>query len=274
MAHTQTVRLTKISPATSTAVTLGDSGDTFTVPTGVTLDASSGDITMPATVTVSTELKTNKISPGSGTAFTFGDSGDTFTIPSGATMVNSGTATGFGSVVKISEQSFTNQATVEFTSGIDSTYREYVFRFYDIDIVTDQTTWSFQVNAVGQSGFNETIQSTWYYAALDEAAGGQFFQYQTSHDQAQGTGYHSLAKSNQADADASIVGELHLFNPSSTTYVKNFYSRAHYMGASTVRYTEDSFSAGYINTTAAIDEISFKAISGNFSGTIKMYGLK
>ena len=77
------LKVNKVSPRSGTAFTLGDSGDTFTVPTGASLVATD-------------ELKTNKISPASGTAFTFGDSGDTFTIPSGATIANSGTATGFG----------------------------------------------------------------------------------------------------------------------------------------------------------------------------------
>jgi hypothetical protein len=77
------VKVNKISPRSGTAFTLGDSGDTFTVPTG-------------AGLTVTDEVKTNKISPATGTAFTLGDSGDTFTIPAGATITNSGTATGFG----------------------------------------------------------------------------------------------------------------------------------------------------------------------------------
>ena len=77
------IKADKWSPASGTAGTIGDSGDTFTIPTGVGL-------------TVTDEVKTNKISPASGTAFTMGDSGDTFTIPSGATITNSGTATGFG----------------------------------------------------------------------------------------------------------------------------------------------------------------------------------
>ena len=77
------LKVNKVSPRSGTAFTLGDSGDTFTVPTGASLVATD-------------ELKTNKISPSSGTAFTFGDSGDTFTIPSGATIANNGTATGFG----------------------------------------------------------------------------------------------------------------------------------------------------------------------------------
>jgi hypothetical protein len=77
------IKADKWSPASGTSATIGDSGDTYTVPTG-------------ANFTVTDELKTNKISPASGTSFILGDSGDTFTIPAGATLANNGTATGFG----------------------------------------------------------------------------------------------------------------------------------------------------------------------------------
>ena len=66
---------------------------------------------------------------------------------------------------------------------------------------------------------------------------------------------------------------LHLFLPSSTTYVKHFYSKANRCDGSAAAYTGNDYAAGYINTTAAIDEISFKMSSGNFDGTIKMYGV-
>jgi hypothetical protein len=78
-----TLNVDKVDPSSGTALELGTSGDTITVPTG-------------AGLTVTDEVKTNKVSPATGTAFALGDSGDTFTVPSGATIVNSGTATGFG----------------------------------------------------------------------------------------------------------------------------------------------------------------------------------
>jgi hypothetical protein len=77
------LKVDKLDPQSGTALEIGTSGDTITVPTG-------------AGLTVVDEVKTNKISPSSGVAFTLGDSGDTFTVPSGATITNSGTATGFG----------------------------------------------------------------------------------------------------------------------------------------------------------------------------------
>ena len=82
-----TLNVDKVDPSTGTALELGTSGDTITVPTG-------------AGLTVVDEVKTNKVSPATGTDFALGDSGDTFTVPSGATIVNSGTATGFGASLR------------------------------------------------------------------------------------------------------------------------------------------------------------------------------
>ena len=265
-----TVRLNKISPATSTAVTLGDSGDTFTVPTGVTLDASSGAMTMPATVTVSTELKTNKISPGSSTAFTFGDSGDTFTIPSGVTIANSGTQSGFGDVVKLSTQTASSSASIEFTSGIDSTYREYVFRFYNINPDTNDKAFGFQVDTGG--GYGVAITDTNFEAQHSEAGTGAQMNYAYWQDAAESTGHILLASALGSGDDEAASGEFHLFNPASTTYVKNFY--ATFQSYYESDYSRNAFTAGYVNTTSAVTGIKFYMTSGNIDGKIKMYGIK
>ena len=100
-----TLNVDKVDPSTGTALELGTSGDTITVPTG-------------AGLTVTDEVKTNKISPATGTAFALGDSGDTFTIPSGATLVNSGTATGFGGgkLLSTAIRSTTTSTTFSSTS--------------------------------------------------------------------------------------------------------------------------------------------------------------
>ena len=91
-----TIRVDKLDPQSGTALEIGTSGDTVTVPSGVGLTLTDSTLLLPTTITSTTEVKTNKISPATGTAFALGDSGDTFTVPSGATIVNSGTATGFG----------------------------------------------------------------------------------------------------------------------------------------------------------------------------------
>jgi hypothetical protein len=90
------LKVDKLDPQSGTALEIGTSGDTITVPSGVGLTLTDSTLLLPTTITSTTEVKTNKISPATGVAFALGDSGDTFTIPSGATITNSGTATGFG----------------------------------------------------------------------------------------------------------------------------------------------------------------------------------
>jgi len=90
------LKVDKLDPQSGTALEIGTSGDTVTVPSGVGLTLTDSTLLLPTTITSTTEVKTNKISPATGVAFALGDSGDTFTVPSGATITNSGTATGFG----------------------------------------------------------------------------------------------------------------------------------------------------------------------------------
>ena len=54
------IKANKISPATGTAFTLGDSGDTFTVPSGTTLDIASG-ATLDTTGATVSGLTTGKV---------------------------------------------------------------------------------------------------------------------------------------------------------------------------------------------------------------------
>jgi len=172
----------------------------------------------------------------------------------------------------------TDLASVEFTSGIDSTYKLYIFKFIDINPATNLTRFNFQVNASGQTGFNETMTTTYFDAYHYESGDpyGPELRYNTVGDQAQGTSYQNLTSGLGSGSDECCGGELHLFNPSSTTYVKHFYATINAVypaaGADSAA-TFNNFIAGYINTTSAIDEIDFKMTSGNFDGIIKMYGV-
>jgi hypothetical protein len=276
-----TLDLDKVSPATAAALQLGDSGDTITVPSGVTLTATDATVSLPATITASTEIKTNKISPGSGTAFTFGDSGDTFNLPSGTTLTNSGTASGFGDCVLLSTQTVTNQASISFTTGIDNTYKEYVFVFIDINPATDGVAFTWNGSTDGGSNYNVSKTSTAFLAQHKENDATANLGYQTGMDLPTGgsgagaTNFQMIAQYVGDDAEQCVAGNLHIFNPSSTTYVKNWFCRANASfdqnGSSDPR-TQDIFTAGYMNLTTAVDAIQFKMASGNFDGTIKMYG--
>jgi hypothetical protein len=171
----------------------------------------------------------------------------------------------------ISTATADDASEVDITSGIDSTYDEYMFVCTDIGPATDNVNFSFQVNGAGESGFNETITSSAFYAQLDESHGNAFLGYRSGMDQAQGTAYQPLTEGGGNGADESAVGILHLFSPASTTYVKHFYARFNFYHYGD--YTNVMHFGGYINTTTAIDEISFKMSSGNFDGVIQMFGI-
>ena len=172
----------------------------------------------------------------------------------------------------ITTNTSSNAATSDFTSSIDSTYKLYIFKFYDVNPATDAAIFTFQGNAAGASGYNETMTTTSFNAYhKEDDSGTPNVAYSDSYDQAQGTAYQSLSDTVGNGSDESCAGELHLFNPSNTTYVKHFYARANVYQRE--NYTVDHYVAGYFNTTTAIDDIQFKMSSGNMDAVIKMYGV-
>ena len=239
-------------------------------------------------------LKANSIEPeGATTTITIGETGQNVVIgadsiknnvmkdaggnaifTSNGSGVLSGVNAGFGSAkVLILSQTASSSATISFTSGIDSTYKEYVFEFINIHAGTDNVHFGFQANVDGGSGYDEFITSTAFEAYNNESGGSPDVNYQTARDQAQGTAFQDLLPFMGNDNDQAASGELHLFNPSSTTYIKNFYHRG--VVYAEANYAQDDFIAGYFNVTAAITQIQFKMSSGNIdAGTIKMYGIK
>ena len=177
-----------------------------------------------------------------------------------------------GSLVLLSTQTASSSATVDITSNIDSTYKEYIIKIIDAHPASDDQHLNMQFNAAGGSGFNETITSTHFYAVHGEDGNNGAVSYDTGGDQAQGTSYQRISQPVGADNDQSLSGTIHLFDPSNTTFVKHFISNVQY--AYPTDQTQNAYVAGYVNTTSAIDEISFKFTSGNIdSGTFKLYGV-
>ena len=178
----------------------------------------------------------------------------------------------------IKTQTASDSTSLEFVDGtddvvFDGTYDEYMFVYTDINPATD-ATFSFQVNATDDAGGDydtSLITSTYFRAYHEEDDDPAALGYAAGSDQAQSAGYQQLMYWMGSGADESGAGVLHLFNPSSTTYVKHFYSRCQ-VALSAAR-ADDDFIAGYINDTTAIDEISFKMASGNFDGVIQLYGI-
>ena len=166
----------------------------------------------------------------------------------------------------------TDLASISFTSSIDSTYKLYIFKYFDINPATDAQFFSFQVNATDSTGYDRNMTTTSFQAYHTEADDGTTLGYNAGHDQDNDDqAFQILAGEIGNGADESAAGTLWLFNPSNTTYVKHFYARV-VINAST-DYSSDMYTAGYLNTTTAIDDIQFKMSSGNMDSVIKMYGV-
>ena len=177
-----------------------------------------------------------------------------------------------GAMVFISKQTASSSATISFTSGIDSTYKEYLFTFNNIHPATDNAQFLFQTSTDGGSNYNTTITSTFFYAYHFESGSTSALAYDANMDQAQGTSFQRIVDAIGSEADESMSGKLNIFNPSSTTFVKHYISEcnSYVDGTYTTRY----MSAGYYNTTSAIDAVQFKMSSGNIdAGDICLYGI-
>ena len=171
----------------------------------------------------------------------------------------------------ISTSTASNAANISITSGIDSTYDEYMFVFTDINPATDTENFEFQCSIDGGSNYNVTMTTTSFRTIHYEDDSSAVLEYKTAADLAQSTNFQLITREMGNAADESVSGELHLFNPSNTTYVKHFYLRSTTNSANEGNH--QYFIAGYFNDTNDIDAIQFKMSSGNFDGTIKMYGV-
>ena len=195
-------------------------------------------------------------------------------------IVISGAAAPTDRHILLGTQTASSSATLSF-SGINSHRSDVLrssfdvleFRFTNIHPATDGTILQFQVNASGQTGFNEVMTTTQFETYHNEAGSDSALAYRAAQDQAQGTAYQAiLTRDIGNDNDQSASGIMTLYNPSSTTYVKHFTAVGN--GYYYQEYSLSFHTAGYINVTAAIDEISFNMNVGNIdAGVIKMYGI-
>ena len=181
-----------------------------------------------------------------------------------------------GNINLISTTTASSSSTVSIASGIDSTYKEYIVKFYDVHPETDNNTSTnfFLVNfRDGSTDYDATKTTTVFRAYhFEDGSGGVGVQYQSDHDLAQSTGFQKLAQGMGNDNDQCVAGTLHLFDPSNTTFVKHFLCETSNIHTDNGAYRWDI--AGYINTTSAIDGIQFKMTTGNIdSGTFKLYGV-
>ena len=190
-----------------------------------------------------------------------------------------------GAMTFIKKLTASSSGTLSFVNGasnvvLDSTYKEYLFTFNSIHPGADSQHIGFQASTNTGSSYGVATTSTLfrgYHAENDSDSG---VAYRADYDVDQGTGFIPLADgiSTGADNDQTVSGYIHLFNPSSTTFVKHFMATMQSSGAGagdSAGASDKTFTAGYFNTTADITAIQFKQSSGNLdSGKIKLYGIK
>jgi len=171
----------------------------------------------------------------------------------------------------IQTQTASASSTISFTSGLDSTYDEYCFKYINIHPQTNDV--AFQFNGSTDSGSNYNVtKTTSAFNAYSHESSGAALTYRSGEDMAQGTGFHGIQADWSSDNDHAGSGYLYLFAPSDTTFVKHFLieSSNNHEGEYAMRH----FIGGYFNTTSAVDAIQFKMSSGNIdAGTISLFGI-
>ena len=200
-------------------------------------------------------------------------------ISNATTIADAGAfSAGQGAQILIKTLTASNSANLSFVHGassvvLDSTYPVYLFKFINMHPVSDNQ--KLQMNMSIDSGSNYNIEKTTtclqnYHYENDAEA---IFAYDTGDDAAAATGNIPITAAGiGSDNDESLSGEMYLFNPSSTTFVKHFMVTVNdHINALSLQ----TFITGYGDTTSAVNAVKFLAASGNLdSGTIKLYGIK
>ena len=203
-------------------------------------------------------------------------------ISNGTTLLDAGaldSGVASGALTLIKTLTASSSGTLSFVHGassvvFDGTYKEYQFHFVNMHPASNDVNFQFNVSIDGGSNYN-VAKTTTRFTVLhsEDDSSHAALAYEANRDLAQGTGDKIIMNGVGNVADESCSGLLHLYEPASTTFVKNFEVRG--IQNRSDNTSEDAFGAGYINTTSAVNAIIFKFGSGNIdTGTIKMYGIK
>jgi hypothetical protein len=182
-------------------------------------------------------------------------------------------------IKKLTASASSDLSFVDGTSDVvlDSTYKEYIFTFNNIHSdrafdVAYSLDFQFNMSIDSGSNYNVTKTTTMFRSQHSEAGGDESFAYQSDRDLAQSTAFQTLAQYVGTESDNSSSGYLHLFNPSSTTFVKHFICTLSCVYSNT--FIREYFIAGYGNTTSAVDAVQFKFSADEIdAGDICLYGI-
>ena len=200
-------------------------------------------------------------------------------ISNAVTIADAGAfSTSLGAMTLIKTLTASSSSTLSFVHGassvvLDSTYPVYLFKLINIHSSGDSVTMKVNFRD-GGSAYDAPKTSTYFRTSHTESDSETVFGYATGGDLAQATGEQQISGGLGNGNDESGSGELFLFNPSSTTFIKHFFGVTQAVAATP--QTEQAFFGGYCNTTSAIDGVQFSLHGSNTmdAGTIKLYGIK
>ena len=176
-----------------------------------------------------------------------------------------------GAWVLISTTTASSDSTVSITSGLDDTYKVYCFKLFNMH-PSANAYFAFNMSIDAGSNYNVAKTSTFFYGLHYEDDTTTQLDYDGGRDLAQGTGIQHLSATHGTGNDEGQSGEVYLFDPSNTTFVKHFSVRT--SGVTSNPAAMDNYTAGYGNTTSAVNAVQFSFSSGNVdTGVIKLYGI-
>ena len=184
-----------------------------------------------------------------------------------------------GSITFIKKLTASSSSTLSFVDGassvvLDNTYKVYLFTFNNIHPSAENPNFAFNLSVDSGSNYNVSKATTYFRTQNGESGSGAELGYETGLDLANATGIQNISKEAGNDNDQGVSGHFHLFNPSSTTFVKHFICQTNNNFKYSEPYAYSNYIAGYGNTTSAVDAIQFSFSSGSIdSGDIVLYGI-
>jgi len=189
------------------------------------------------------------------------------------TAVPSGAVEG-GNMVLLSTQTASGSSSISFTTGIDSTYKEYMFIFNNIHPSTNAGKFRLILSTDGGSSYGVATTTNFFEALVDESGSAATVRYENGDHVALSTSAFPISTGIGSDNDECLSGFLHLFEPSSSTFAKHFLTSTNLANGSGTTYTVSTRVGGYVNTTSAINAVQFSLSLGNIdAGTIQMFGI-
>ena len=219
---------------------LGTTGDNVILPAGAT-------------------LKTNKITDAGGNNIITSDG-------SGNLTLNGAFA---GSFALINTYTPTAVGYAQIT-GLTSSYKCYRFTWTSMNVSTDGAEWQIAFRQVGGGFSGDTKTTTAFnigHTVTDSWSG---IAYGSSQVRSNTADPQNIDYDQGSAIDETGSGELYLFKPYNTTYVKQIFGQTTYYKEDNTLQTQ--YYGGFIDETTAIDGVQISPSSGTMTGVMKLYG--